>query len=237
MTVRVFQVAALTAGLFLVVSAMALGLGLWLLPPFVGDGIANTGSWRTRCLRPSDKISVETADAVIVTNRRRAVREGDPFSVFGCLKSTGRRYRVDQRPHDEEIDIYRPAGRYVATVAYGFASDDAGPDDVTVFVTMIDLRNGDLFRVSRQATAPLGTILSLKVKRNGSLAYLVVSHADGAGNLTQDLIACEIATCYSSARVATKRKVIDSGQITTFALKGSRLSWRNGKSARSAVLR
>lgn len=209
---------------------------------FTGAHIASASgraeTWQARCLRPGDRIEFQTSRVVVVTNSRLAVRETEDFSVFGCVKRLGRRYRVDRRPHGREIEIFRPAGRFVATVSYGFVSEDQDPETPSVFVSMVDLTNGDLYRVARHLLNPLGVVVDLELKSNGSLAFLVVRGFEPDSGFVRELVACEIATCYSSQRRATKRRVLDSGFIDdSFSLTGSTLRWRKEGMPRSAVLR
>lgn len=137
--------------------AMAAAVGLLSAGAHITSAGGRAETWQARCLRPGDRIEFQTSRVVVVTNSRLAVRETEDFSVFGCVKRLGRRYRVDRRPHSDEIEIFRPAGRFVATVSYGFVSEEQAETETdTVFVSMVDLSNGDLYRVARHLSNPLG---------------------------------------------------------------------------------
>lgn len=185
---------------------------------------------RQRCLRPEDRIRFETADVVVVYTAKGARRQ-DSFAVKGCLKRLGRRFRIDQRPHLEDIDVFPPVGSFVVSAAY-----DEDEEGTVLHLTMVDLRTGKLYRVGRTGgvEGPNGSVFAVALKPNGSVAWL--TRVDYLDNL---LRTCEIRTCYASSGRAKNRRILDRGDIQpkSVRLSGSMLSWLSGGTRRRAILK
>lgn len=218
------------AALALALSAVAL---CWLSAAPVSD--ARAASARDRCLRPGDQVAGETAEIVVTFNERLRVRDSDNESFWACYKPTGRRFRLDRYSHSDGMDVFPPAGRFVAAVAYEARAQEEESLDTVVF-TMTDVRTRALYRIVRNRGSD-GEIGEAVVKRNGSLAY--VRYVRGHVGDYRAVWTCEMATCYDKNRRAVNDRAIDMGYIDFQSLKvaGSTLTWTNSGQARSALLR
>lgn len=188
------------------------------------------------CLRTGDRIRFETPEAFVVYTSEGARRREfgrERFAVWGCLKKRERRVRLDQRPHFNDLVVYRPAGRFVATLAEDQCYEIGCGKPI--WLTMVDLKKRALYRVHTGATVGgYGSIGWIGVRRTGSLAYLVVLGFD-----RYQLIACEMPTCYSAARAASRKVVLDEGEIDydSVELQGPIVRWTRDGQLRSAKLR
>ena len=164
-------------------------------------------------------------------------RGDDKGFHYACLLARGAAVSL----FDEE-GLFPPiplAGPFV-----GYASDSCGPDDCETLVTVTDLRDeGD--GVNRGATAgPGGTseVPAIVLKANGAVAWVSCSspgpefgriYSCASWSRTKKRVYAFDRRSVRPRRVAVSRRIAPK----SLELRGSRLTWRDGRKLRSTRLR
>lgn len=192
---------------YVVVSAVAAALALGVAP----DALPiDDGAKSTACIRPGDSVERRTPEAVVVYSKE-AVRITDSFSVFGCLLSVGRRYRIDAATHGTRFEFWGPRGRYVVGAAY---AQLGATDTDRLYLSLVDLQRGRSYRVARQRAGGLGSVAKLLLRADGTVIYL-----ETGNQFDFRLVACSMRTCYDRRRYATRRVILDEGLINESSLR------------------
>lgn len=193
---------------------------------------ATAGGTDASCRRSGDRLQYESA-AITVYYTDRGVRFDDAYAVYGCTKRTGRRFRIDRRPHLQRFDLFPSRkGPYVAAVSYDATEDEYDEEFASVY--LVDLRDGQLFRIARHRVSSVsGYVGTMKVTDDGTAVYLKERSAE-----EQELVACELPRCYDSRGVAVRRRVLDRARIRRLSveLRGNRLRWVSGQEEKTATL-
>ena len=151
--------------------------------------------------------------------------------MYGCLRSVGRRIRLDDPEagiEGEQIERVRLAGQWVAfTGEFLYAPGD----NAAAFVVVVNLRR------QRRVDVELGSVpgvfyTDLVVTRRGSVAWI-----DQPGRRAEVRV-CERGRCLGRRDLLT-RTIASGTRIAPDSLEhsGSRLRWRDGGRVRSAPLR
>jgi hypothetical protein len=181
----------------------------------------------------------------VTVHRTKQVRvftkNGD---YYGCLYRTNRRFRLVR---DSEIEFglnmgkIRIAGPYVG---FGYTLDEADFGSVG-HVRVLDLRKGSRKHDTFAAHAFYSDVYDVAMTRSGAVAWIAKGYADiegerlPAGCKRTSSISCDFAYEVNKLDRSRVRK-LDSGRHIrpmSLALHGQRLSWRNGHTRRSALLR
>jgi hypothetical protein len=205
-------------------------LGVLLAAPALGlafpDRTSQASGQATsvNCRQPGETVIARDRSAVVVAETvSRSRRRTDFYGVYGCLRRTGRRFRLD--PDNEQIRGVRLNRRSVAYEAAGYDGEE--PFDQ---LRVMDLRNGEFAIAAGAACYDCRVFRRFVVKPNGSVAYIV-------GERRFELKVCEQA-CLSDPDVLPRR--VDRGRgivPRSLKLRGSRIYWRHGSRRRCARLR
>jgi hypothetical protein len=147
--------------------------------------------------------------------------------AFGCLFSLNKRVSLgvdDENSDDEDLDLFRLAGHYVA-----FSDAISGGASGSVALVVIDLRNGHNHHRPRLASYPS----DIELKDNGSVAW--IGQEGFAQPPARSAGANDLGVF---AEDSTGHHRLDTGKIgpTSLELNGSTLTWTKAGNTYSATL-
>jgi hypothetical protein len=152
--------------------------------------------------------------------------------VYGCATRVGRRYRLGEARSCVGSDRAGPFALAGEIVAYGL--ERCGIDTGFSQVVVENLATGKRTRSESATTSPLGpesyvSVSSVAVKSNGAVGWI-----DTGGSIVAHRQIREVHRADKAGRA-----LLDSGLAigsSSLRLSGSRLTWKHGKSTRSAPL-
>jgi hypothetical protein len=218
----------------------------WWLPAvvvlFVLGGSA-APAFGSPCVHAGEQVEARGEASVILFHPGRVVPGVGQVTddrYFGCLLRHGRRVAVDTVAPDDFV-VLALRGRWLVFVA----GRVRGPDDGPGPLVLVDLTNGEERAVTFEVDALRDD--SIRLRRNGSLAFFSVYWPLPPSPPTGALVACPIRTCYGRADprftggprlLGRHTQVLTRGQISvrSLVLRGRVLHWREAGESRSATL-
>jgi hypothetical protein len=187
------------------------------------------------CVRPGDTVVLRDRAAVVVARPGGSVRPRTlaPLAYYGCLRSAGKRHRIDYAPHEEVLDPLLLAGRYLAYLADGRAniSDEQGYG----VLALADLKTLRVYEVEPDRSRVVRQ--SVQLRPTGSTAYLLAPN--GLTLMPRSVVTCIMPTCFDRQGYAKTTVFLDTGAIpgNSLQLHGRTLTWTNAGQPKSAILR
>jgi hypothetical protein len=152
--------------------------------------------------------------------------------VYGCAAATGRSYRLGQR--STCIGAARVGPVVLAGTMAAYGSEQCGVDTGSAEVIVRRLSNGRTLTQLPATTIGVGaefyeSVTAVVVKRDGAVAWIGVNHS-----IISKRVAIEV---HKDDRAGAT--LLDSGagiHTTSLRRDGSRLTWKDGRELRHALL-